>query len=89
MSITVYSQPACVQCNATYRWLDKHGLAYEVIDVTTDVAALAALAAVRALGYLRAPVIIVRDADGSVAAHWSGFDPDRIDDLATRALVAA
>lgn len=86
MSITVYSQPACVQCNATYRWLDRRGLAYEVIDVTTDAAALAA---VRALGYLRAPIVIVRDADGTVAAHWSGFDPDRIDDLANRALVAA
>lgn len=86
MSITVYSQPACVQCNATYRWLDRHGLDYEVIDVTADAAALAA---VRALGYLRAPVVIVRDADGTVEAHWSGFDPDRIDDLATRALVAA
>ena len=86
MSITVYSQPACVQCSATYRWLDRHGLAYEVIDVTTDAAALAT---VRALGYLRAPVVIVRDADGTVAAHWSGFAPDRIDDLAARALVAA
>ncbi len=86
MSITVYSQPACVQCNATYRWLDRHGLAYEVIDVTADAAAFAA---VKALGYLRAPVVIVRDADGTVAAHWSGFDPDRIDDLAARALVAA
>lgn len=86
MSITVYSQPACVQCTATYRWLDRHGLAYEVIDVTADAAALTA---VKALGCLRAPVVIVRDADGAVTDHWSGFDPDRIDDLAARALVAA
>lgn len=85
-TVTVYSQPACVQCNATYRWLDRHGLDYEVIDVTGDAAALAA---VRALGYLRAPVVIVRDAEGTATDHWSGFQPDRIDDLAARALVAA
>ncbi len=29
MSITVYSKPACVQCNATYRALDKVGLDYD------------------------------------------------------------
>ena len=26
MSITVYTKPACVQCNATYRALDKAGI---------------------------------------------------------------
>ncbi|HEY0218064.1 MAG TPA: glutaredoxin domain-containing protein, partial [Cellulomonas sp.] len=36
MSITVYSKPSCVQCNATYRALDKAGLAYEVVDITED-----------------------------------------------------
>lgn len=86
MDITVYSKPACVQCTATYRWLDKHGLDYEVIDLATDPAAFAA---VRALGHLSAPVVIVRAADGSTEDHWSGFRPDRIDDLAARALVAA
>lgn len=85
MTITVCSQPSCVQCTATYRWLDRHGLPYEVIDVSAD---LVALAEVQALGYLRAPVVIVRDANGEVADHWSGFNPDRIDSLA-RTLVAA
>lgn len=72
VTITVYSQPSCVQCSATYRWLDRHGLAYEVIDVSAD---LVALAEVQALGYLRAPVVIVRDANGEVADHWSGLQP--------------
>ena len=31
MSITVYSKPACVQCNATYRALDKVGLDYTIV----------------------------------------------------------
>ena len=30
MTITIYSQPSCVQCPATYKALDKLGLDYEV-----------------------------------------------------------
>ena len=76
MSITVYSTPSCVQCKATYRALDRKGLAYEVVDVTADAQALET---VRSLGYVQAPVVIAGD------EHWSGFRPDRIDALAARA----
>ena len=47
MTVTVYTKPACVQCNATYRALDKKGIAYEVVDMSQDPAALER---VRALG---------------------------------------
>ena len=80
MTITVYSKPACVQCNATYRALDKRGLEYEVVDITADPAALAH---VKQLGYLQAPVVI---AD---SAHWSGFRPDKIDEIAAAAQTTA
>jgi glutaredoxin-like protein NrdH len=30
--VTIYTKPACVQCNATYRALDKQGIAYETVD---------------------------------------------------------
>lgn len=69
MTITVYTKPACVQCNATYKALDKQGLDYETVDISTDDAARDL---VMALGYLQAPVVIVGD------DHWSGFRPDRI-----------
>ena len=75
MTITVFSKPACVQCDATYRALNKHGLEYTVVDISTDAEALAS---VKALGYQQAPVVF---ADGD---HWSGFRPDRI-----KALVAS
>lgn len=75
MSITVFSKPNCVQCNATYRALDKQGLEYEVVDLTLDAEALDT---VRALGYQQAPVVF---ANGD---HWAGFRPDKI-----KALVAA
>ena len=29
MTVTVYTKPACVQCNATYKALDKQGVAYD------------------------------------------------------------
>ena len=34
MAVTVYTKPACVQCNATYKALDKQGIEYEVVDIT-------------------------------------------------------
>ncbi|ACZ32452.1 glutaredoxin-like protein NrdH (plasmid) [Xylanimonas cellulosilytica DSM 15894] len=73
MSITVYSKPACVQCEATYRALDKKGLEYTVVDITQDATALET---VRALGYLQAPVVVTE------VTHWSGFRPDQINALA-------
>ena len=40
MAITVYPKPNCVQCNATYRALDKAGLSYQTVDISLDVEAL-------------------------------------------------
>jgi glutaredoxin-like protein NrdH len=75
MAITVYTKPSCVQCNATYRSLDNKGIEYEVIDVSEDAEALET---VKALGYMQAPVVVTED------DHWSGFRPDKIDELAAR-----
>ena len=73
MTVTVYSKPACVQCNATYRALDKKGIAYETVDMSQDAEALER---VRSLGYMQAPVVITSE------DHWSGFRPDKIKALA-------
>ena len=75
-SITVYTKPACVQCNATYKALDKNGLDYAVVDITTNDEARDY---VMGLGYLQAPVVVAGD------DHWSGFRPDRIKALAAPA----
>ncbi|CRK54591.1 Glutaredoxin-like protein NrdH [Rhodococcus sp. RD6.2] len=74
MRVTVYTKPSCVQCNATYRALDKAGIEYTSIDITVDVEARDL---VMALGYLQAPVVITENGD-----HWSGFRPDRLAELA-------
>lgn len=80
MDITVYSKPLCVQCDATKRALAKAGLAHTVVDITEDAEALAK---VKALGYMQAPVVITGD------DHWAGFRPDKIKALAAAGGTAA
>ncbi|BBX51351.1 redoxin NrdH [Mycolicibacterium poriferae] len=79
-SVTVYTKPACVQCNATYKALEKQGIAYDVVDISLDDEARDY---VMALGHLQAPVVV---AGGE---HWSGFRPDRIKALAGVAAASA
>lgn len=76
MQVTVYSTPSCVQCTATYRALDRQGIAYDVVDLSQDAEAMAK---VKALGYSQAPVVLAGD------DHWSGFRPDKIGGLTAAA----
>ncbi len=69
MTITVYTKPACAQCDATKRLLTKLAIAYDLVDLSTDTEALEAL---KRRGYMQAPVVIT---DGST---WTGYRPDRI-----------
>lgn len=78
MSITVYSKPSCVQCNMTYKALDKADIDYSVIDISADESARDY---VISLGHLQAPVVVAGD------VHWSGFRPDRIKEIAKRAIL--
>jgi glutaredoxin-like protein NrdH len=73
MSITVYSKPACVQCTATTRALDRQGIDYSVVDISEDTEAYAL---VQQLGYRQVPVVIAGE------RHWAGFRPDMISALA-------
>jgi glutaredoxin-like protein NrdH len=71
MTITVYTKPACVQCTATKRALDKSVISYGIVDITEDERARDLIVG---LGYSQAPVVIARDPD----EHWCGFRPDRL-----------
>ena len=73
MSITVYSKPMCVQCDATKRALNKQDLVYEEVDLTEDPNALEF---VKSLGYVQAPVVMAGD------QHWAGYRPDLIKKIA-------
>lgn len=89
--VTVYTTPSCSQCNLTKRWLDdpRRGNMkgqYEVVDLSTNEQALAA---VKALGYESAPVVIVNDnGDTKDEKHWYGFRPDMLEQF-VKPLVAA
>lgn len=73
MTITVYSKPACVQCSATTRALDRKGITYTVIDISEDAEAYAV---VESMGYRQVPVVVAGE------QHWAGFRPDMISALA-------
>jgi glutaredoxin-like protein NrdH len=72
--VTVYTTPGCVQCDATKRALNSHGIAFAEIDLGASPDVLARL---KADGWRRAP--IVQTGDGQA---WSGFRPDKIRELA-------
>ncbi|WP_026530710.1 glutaredoxin-like protein NrdH [Haematomicrobium sanguinis] len=80
MAVTVYTKPACVQCNATYRALDRKGIEYKTVDLSQDAEALER---VRELGYAQAPVVVT-DAD-----HWSGFRPDKIEEISSESAASS
>lgn len=78
--VTVYSKPACPQCQFTKKKLDDLGIAYEVFDIITDPWARGT---VQAMGYRSAPVVVV-----SMTNHWSGYRPDRLNALADNVIAA-
>lgn len=66
---TVYTKPACVQCDMTKRYMDKNGIEYTTVDITKDPEALDMILG---MGFQSAPVVI------SEAGSWAGFQPDKI-----------
>lgn len=75
--VRVYSKANCQQCVATFRKMDSLGMAYVVEDALDP----GNLEAVKALGFLSAPVVV---AGVSGDDMWSGYRPDRIIELAAR-----
>ena len=72
--LTLYTNPSCIACDATKKFLNERNTRYEVIDLSTDELALAA---VKDLGYRQAPVVFARYPSGA-ESHWSGFRPDQL-----------
>ncbi len=79
MSITVYSKPSCVQCNAVKRQLKSLGMNYEEVDISVDDKARDYVAS---LGYIQAPVVDLGNGE-----TFSGFRPDKIKAIAKMSAV--
>lgn len=73
--VVVYSTPNCAQCGLTYRVMDSNGIEYTIVDLSTNKAAVEYVT--EDLGYFQAPVVVASDKN-----HWSGFRPDKIQQLA-------
>lgn len=71
MMVTVYEKDKCTACTNTKRKLEDVGLPYETADLMEPMN----LAAAKALRHMSAPVVVVGD------DSWSGFRPDKIDEL--------
>ena len=73
--VTVYTLPICVQCDRTKKLMDRNGIVYDTVDLTTvpEVAAK-----FKEDGFLQAPIVVL----GNGGRTWAGFRPDLIDELA-------
>lgn len=71
--VTVYTLPACVQCDSTKRYLKKNMIEFQEVDMSQDSQALER---VRDWGYTQAPVVEYGE------QRWSGFRFDELSKLA-------
>jgi glutaredoxin-like protein NrdH len=71
MSVIVYTNPNCVQCEQTKRFLDKEGIEYTVENLQSDDNYEKLVEFVNQ-GFKAAP-IVVTDTE-----TWSGFKPDKL-----------
>ena len=72
MSVIVYSNPNCVQCDMTKKWLTTKEIPFEskLISESPEVYDL-----IEAKGYKSAPVVVAGD------KSWAGFKLDNLSSL--------
>ncbi|MET3370610.1 UNVERIFIED_CONTAM: glutaredoxin-like protein NrdH [Jeotgalibacillus campisalis] len=70
---TVYTKPACPNCDRTKEYFDSKGISYDVVDITEVPAALEYITV--ELGYSQAPVVVNNSDDQD---HWSGLRRDKL-----------
>jgi glutaredoxin-like protein NrdH len=74
MAVTVYTNPNCVQCEQTKKFLDKEGIEYTVENLQSDDNYEKLVDFVNR-GFKSAP-IVVTDTE-----TWSGFKPDKLGEI--------
>ena len=74
MSVTVYTNPNCVQCEMTKKYLDKEGITYTVEDLQAEENYDKLVAFVEQ-GFKAAP-IVVTDTE-----TWSGYKVDKLKEI--------
>lgn len=67
--VTLYVKNNCHPCKITAKILDEKGITPRVKNLETDPTAIAE---VKELGYLQAPVVVTE------TDHWSGLNPNKL-----------
>lgn len=70
--VTVYTLPACPQCDTTKRYLKRQLIDFNEVNLQDDAQAYEM---VRAKGFTQAPIVVVGD------DAWSGFRLDKLQAL--------
>lgn len=70
--VTVYTLPACVQCDSTKRYLKRELIEFDEVKLQDDPQAYEM---VRAKGFTQAPIVMVGE------DVWSGFRLDKLKSL--------
>lgn len=78
MTITVFSKPACGQCQMTKKVLDSKGFSYAEAEIYEQSDAW--LDEIAAEGLKAAPIVQIDHENGG-QIRWAGFRPDLIDSL--------
>jgi glutaredoxin-like protein NrdH len=73
--VIVYTNPNCVQCDQTKKFLDRESIEYEVKDLTENKDDLVRFIN---MGFKSAPIVETED------DIWSGFKIDKLKTLAVR-----
>ena len=71
MSITIYTQPNCSQCENTKRFFDQKEIPYDVVDITEDQEGYNFVVG---LGFKTVPVVSTKE------DVWAGFRLDKLND---------
>ena len=69
-AVCVYTKNDCQPCIRTKKELTLRGVEFTEVNVEEDAVALAYI---KSLGHLGAPVVVLSDGD-----NWSGMRPDKI-----------
>lgn len=77
--VTMLTKPQCPQCRMTAQLLERHGITYQVIDVTESQAALEWA---QDHDFMAAPIVVIGDMETEEFNAWTGFRPDKIAALA-------
>jgi glutaredoxin-like protein NrdH len=72
MSVTVYTTPNCVQCNATKKHLERIGIEYETVDLSENPDTLREFVE---KGLTTAPIVVAGE------NIWSGYQHAKIESL--------